>query len=247
LFVAAGLAVILLGERAPGPRRVMLGLIGWFLGASARSVDRWVVMDALIAGVLVEEAMEAEMDTISPQLTLDTFGQQVLDGTLGPALPVLRAGELVGIVGALQLRTVPRRDWPMTRTSEVMVDLAKVPTIGPEESLTDGLERLRTSELDGLPVLVGTDLRGVLTRRSIAVALRTRADLHGMTQPSAPTRRRRIAAALGRGGPGRGARRRPGSHGAGDRLLSEALSAFAEPVISTTAAAPGTTPRWTAT
>ena len=85
------------------------------------------------------------MDTISPQLTLDTFGQQVLDGTLGPALPVLRGDELVGIVGALQLRAVPRRDWPMTRTSDVMVDLAKVPTIGPEESLTDGLERLRTS------------------------------------------------------------------------------------------------------
>jgi CBS domain-containing protein len=69
----------------------------------------------------------------------------------------------------------------MTRTSEVMVDLAKVPTIGPEESLTDGLERLRTSQLDGLPVLEGTDLRGVLTRRSIAVALRARADLRGMT------------------------------------------------------------------
>ena len=182
LLVAAGLAVILLGEKGQGiPDGIMLGLIGWFLGASSRSVDRWVVMDGLIAGVLVEEAMEAEMDTISPQLTLDTFGQQVLDGTLGPALPVLRAGELVGIVGALQLRTVPRRDWPMTRTSEVMVDLARVPTIGPEESLTDGLERLRTSELDGLPVLVGTDLRGVLTRRSIAVALRARADLAGMT------------------------------------------------------------------
>lgn len=182
LLVAAGLAVILLGENGAGiPDGIMLGLIGWFLGASSRSVDRWVVMDGLIAGVRVEEAMEAEMDTISPQLTLDTFGQQVLDGTLGPALPVLRAGELVGIVGALQLRTVPRRDWPMTRTSEVMVDLAKVPTIGPEESLTDGLERLRTSELDGLPVLVGTDLRGVLTRRSIAVALRARADLAGMT------------------------------------------------------------------
>jgi len=178
LLIAAGLAVILLGETLDG---IMLGVIGWFLGASSRSVDRWAVMDGLIAGVRVEEAMEEEMDTISPQLTLDTFGQQVLDGTLGPALPVLRAGELVGIVGALQLRGVPRRDWPMTRTSEVMVDLARVPTIGPEESLTDGLERLRTSQLDGLPVLEGTDLRGVLTRRSIAVALRARADLRGMT------------------------------------------------------------------
>ena len=187
LLVAAGLAVILLGETPGRPMQevvldgIMLGIIGWFLGASARSVDRWVVLDALIAGVRVSEAMEEEVETISPQLTLDTFGPQVLDGTLGPALPVFRAGVLIGMVGAGQLRSIPRRDWPSTRTAEVMVGLAEVPTVGPDESLTDGLERLRESHLDGLPVLEGTDLRGVLTRRSIAVALRARADIRGLT------------------------------------------------------------------
>jgi CBS domain-containing protein len=55
-----------------------------------------------------------------------------------------------------------------------------VPRLGPEESLSDGLDRLRTSRLDGLPVLEGPTLRGVLTRRSIAVALRARADLRGV-------------------------------------------------------------------
>ena len=49
-----------------------------------------------------------------------------------------------------------------------MVAMADLPTIGPDESLTEGLERLRESRLDGLPVLDGADLRGVLTRRSIA-------------------------------------------------------------------------------
>jgi Zn-dependent protease/CBS domain-containing protein len=178
LLVAIGLAAVLLDNIADG---IMLGLIGWFLSSSARSVDRWVVLDGLIVGVRVEEAMEAEFDTITPGLTLDTFGTQVLDGTLGPALPVLRGEELVGIIGAGQLRGVPRRDWAQTRTSEVMVDLANVPTIGPDEPVNDALDRLRTSRLDGLPVLQGGDLRGVVTGRSIAVALRTRADLRGLT------------------------------------------------------------------
>ena len=182
LFVAAGLTVILVVEFPDGTvDGIMLGIIAAFLSASSRSVERWVVLDGLIAGVRVGEAMEPELDTISPGLTLDTFGPQVLDGTLGPALPVLLSGELVGLVGAGQLKGVPRREWPQTRTSEVMVDLAKVPTIGPEESLTDGLERLRVSQLDGLPVLEGADLRGVLTKRSIAVALRARADIRGLT------------------------------------------------------------------
>jgi CBS domain-containing protein len=188
LLVGAGLAVIVL----TAPRDldasldaimngVMLGILGWFLGASARSVDRWIVLDGLIAGVRVSEAMEDEIDPVTPQLTLDTFGPQVLDGTIGPALPVYRGEELVGIVGAGQLRSVPRRDWPLTRTVEVMIDLADVPTIGPDESLTEGLERLRLSHLDGLPVLDGATLRGLLTRRSIALALRARADISGLT------------------------------------------------------------------
>jgi Zn-dependent protease len=177
VLLGSGLVVIVLGNTVDG---AMLGLVGWFLNVSARSVDRWLVLDGLIAGVRVGEAMEAELETISPQLTLDTFGSQVLDGTLGPALAVLRNEDLVGIIGIGQLRSVPRRDWPSTRTAEVMVDLADMPVIRPEESLSEGLEALRTSRLDGLPVLDGTALRGVLTRRSIAIALRARADLSGI-------------------------------------------------------------------
>ena len=160
----------------------MLGLIGWFLSASARSVDRWVVLDGLIAGVQRRrgDGGRARHD-LAPGLTLDTFAAQVLDGTLGPALPVVLGEELLGIVGAGQLRGVPRRDWPMTRTSEVMVVKSRPADGRPDDSLTDGLERLRESHLDGLPVLEGADLLGVLTRRSIAVALRARADVRGLS------------------------------------------------------------------
>jgi Zn-dependent protease len=177
VLVGSGFVVIVVGNALDG---AMLGLIGWFLGASARSVDRWLVLDGLLSGVRVDEAMEPKLDTISPQLTLDTFASQVLDGTLGPVLPVVRDDVLLGIVGAGQLRGIPRRDWPSTRTADVMVDVTEVPRLGPEESLSDGLDRLRTSRLDGLPVLEGPTLRGVLTRRSIAVALRARADLRGV-------------------------------------------------------------------
>lgn len=177
-LIGAGLIVILTGDTVDG---AMLGLIGWFLGASARSVDRWVVLDGLISGVRADEAMEAELETISPQLTLDTFAGRVLDGTLGPALPVLRDDVLVGIVGAGQLRGVPQRDWRSTRTADIMIDLVDLPVVGPAESLSDALERLRSSHLDGLPVLDGSALRGVLTRRSVAVALRARADLRGVS------------------------------------------------------------------
>ncbi len=178
VLIAMGLVIILTGDTVNG---AMVALIGWFLGASARSVDRWLLLDGLLTGLRVDEAMEAQFETITPQLTLDTFAARVLDGTLGPALPVMHDEMLVGIIGAVQLRAVPQRDWPSTRTADVMIEVADLPLVGPAESLSEGLERLRTSRLDGLPVRDGATLRGVLTRRSIAITLRAKADLRGVT------------------------------------------------------------------
>jgi Zn-dependent protease/predicted transcriptional regulator len=176
IAIIFGLAIILTGETLDG---IMIGLIGWFLMASARSVDRWLILDELIQGMSVKEAMEKNLETISPQLTLDTFAAGVLDGTVTPVLPVLHDDVLVGIIGLSQVRAVARRNWPSTRTEDVMVAKPDMPTASPDDRLTDALERLRQSHLDGLPVLDGDTLRGVLTRRSIAALLHARAEARG--------------------------------------------------------------------
>jgi Zn-dependent protease len=171
-----GLAIILTGETLDG---IMIGLVGWFLMASARSVDRWLILDELIQGMSVREAMEKTFETISPQLTLDTFASGILDGTVTPALPVLHDDILVGIIGLSQVRAVAPRNWPSTRTEDVMIAKPEMPTASPDDRLTDALERLRESHLDGLPVLDGETLSGVLTRRSIAALLHARAEARG--------------------------------------------------------------------
>jgi Zn-dependent protease len=173
-----GLGIILTGETVDG---LMVGLIGWFLMASARSVDRWLVLDELVQGMSVGEAMEQGLETISPQLTLDTFASGLLDGTVTPALPVIRDDVLVGIVGLAQVRAIAPRNWPSTRTEDVMVSEPAMPTASPDDRLTDALEQLRQSHLDGLPVLESGRLRGVLTRRSIAALLHARAEASGET------------------------------------------------------------------
>ena len=173
-LLVVGLAVIVVNSDPIDG--VMIGLVGWFLMASARSVDRWLYLDGLVAGIRVDEAMEPHLQTLSPQLTLDTFAAGILDGSVGPALPVVRDDEVVGIVGATQVRRVAQRDWASTRTEDVMVGPPDLPTTTPDESLTVALDRLRRSHLDGLPVLDGAALRGVLTRRSIAAILHARAE-----------------------------------------------------------------------
>ncbi len=175
-LLIVGLAIILADDIVDG---IMVGLVGWFLMASSRSVDRWLALDDLVQGIRVGDAMEPTLETISPQLTLDTFASSMLNGTVGPALPVIRDDAVVGIVGTAQVRMVPQRNWPSTRTEDVMVGGDALPVASPDDTLTDALERLRLSHLDGLPVLDGTVLRGVLTRRSIAAILHARAEAKG--------------------------------------------------------------------
>ena len=177
-LLVVGLAIILGNDTVDG---IMVGLIGWFLMASARSVDRWLILDGLVEGIEVGEAMEQKLETIAPQLTLDTFASSMLDGSVGPALPVVHDDTVVGVIGAAQVRAVPQRSWSSTRTEDVMVGGADMPVTRPDEQLTDALERLRRSHLDGMPVLDGTVLRGMLTRRSIAAILHARAELRGQT------------------------------------------------------------------
>src|SRR5689334_1050315 len=86
-FIVVGLAIILAGDVADG---VMIGVVGWFLMASANAVGKYLMLDDLVQGVRVGDAMEQQLETIGPQLTLDTFASSVLDGTVGPALPVIR-------------------------------------------------------------------------------------------------------------------------------------------------------------
>jgi Zn-dependent protease/CBS domain-containing protein len=158
---------------------IMIGLVGWFLMAYAGSVDRWLMLDRLIEGVQVGEAMEPDFETVTPQLTLDTFAASILDGTVAPVLPVVQEDAVVGMVGASQIRAVPKRKWASTRIADVMVAGAAMPIARLDEELTRVLDQLRVSQLDGLPVLDGSTLRGVVTKRSIAAIVHARATARG--------------------------------------------------------------------
>lgn len=175
-LVVVGLTILLAGQTLSG---LMLGIVGWLLTSSARAVDRWIVLDALIEGIRVSDALDVSSRPLSPQLTLDTFAGDILDGTLPPAVPVVRGDELVGVVGIGQVRATKRADWPATRAEDVMVSPPEMPTLRPDDTLTAAVEQLRKTRLDGVPVVDGSALLGMLTRRSVGSLLQDRSDVTG--------------------------------------------------------------------
>ena len=173
---ALGLAAVVLTDPFNG---IMLALLGWFLTTAARQVDRRATVDSLLEGVPASEVLEADAPEVSAGLTLDTFAGRMLDGTVSPSLPVMRDRELVGVVGASQLRRVRRQRWTELRAEDLMIATDALPRVAPETSLRLVLDELRRSGLDGLPVVGAAGLAGIVTRRGVLEALKSRIELRG--------------------------------------------------------------------
>lgn len=162
---------------------LMIALCGWFLISTARSVERGAGLDRLLEGLLVSDVMERDVATVSPTLTIDTFGGQVLDGTAAMALPVAVGGQLLGLIGARQIRQLRRDRWATTHAEDLMVSGPGLPIVSPDSTVRSALEDLTRARLDGLPVMVDGALTGVVTRRGVAEAVKARAEKAGTTFP----------------------------------------------------------------
>jgi Zn-dependent protease/predicted transcriptional regulator len=163
--VIVGIGVLAIGSTTNG---AMIAVSGWFLILSARTIRDRTRVDELIGDLHVRDAMEAAGATVHPTLTLDTFAAQVLDGDSGTtAVPVTENDEVVGLVGVRQLNRVRRGKWPDTRVQDVMIRPPRLVLLSPEDPLPRAVIGLQRANVDGLPVLEGKELVGVLTRPSV--------------------------------------------------------------------------------
>ncbi|MBI2776678.1 MAG: CBS domain-containing protein [Chloroflexi bacterium] len=184
LTIVVGLAILLTGEVTNG---AMVALSGWFLLLSSRAIRERVKVEELIGDLRVTDVMERDTATVHPGLTVDTFAAQLLDGeTPTTAIPVVQDEQVVGLLGVRQVRRLRPAAWPETRVETVMAKPPRLPMLGPDEALVSAVDRLQRSGLDGLPVVREGRLLGVLTRRSIGLAVQSRISSGPDVVPDAP-------------------------------------------------------------
>jgi Zn-dependent protease/predicted transcriptional regulator len=176
ILAIVGIGFILLADSVDG---LMVALCGWFLISTAGGVKRQALLDALIGDLRAGEVMDTMVQGVPPGLTIDTFAARVLDGTASSSLPVVRGPDLLGMIGAAQLRRVRPDRWATTRAEDLMVGPPKMPVVDSQTPIRAVLDSLQRSGLDGLPVVDGGALAGVVTRRGVAEALRLRTIGHG--------------------------------------------------------------------
>jgi CBS domain-containing protein len=172
LVVVGGAAAILVGQVTNG---AMIALSGWFLMLSSRAIRERVKANDLIGHLSVGDVMERDGPTVQPGLTVDILAGQLLDAeNPTTAIPVLRDGAVVGILGFRQVRRLRPAARANARVEEVMAKPPRMPVVAPTDALVPAIERLQRAGLDGLPVVEDGRLAGVLTRRSIGLAVQAR-------------------------------------------------------------------------
>ncbi len=180
LLAAAGILLIIVVDSVDG---LMLALSGWFVVSSAGAVERSAEVDAVLADIHVMDVMDRDVAGLPPGLTLDTFADQLLADGSTATVPVTRDGDLLGMVGARQVRAVRRDCWADTRAEDLMVAGDALPEVAPDTTLRVALDQLRRSNLDGLPVFEAGVMAGVVTRQAVATAIRDRLRASEVAKP----------------------------------------------------------------
>lgn len=186
LLIAAGFAEVFLLGSFGG---LWTAFIGWFLLGAARMEEAHYVGEQALGKLPVSEAMVRDPQTVRSWATVEDTVNGPLRWTAQTAIPVIDLnGAVAGVVTMDQVKRVPADRWSTTPVTQVMVPAAALPTVQPEERLTDVIDRLRP-ELGGMAVVLDRGhLVGLLTAAEVqrAVALGRMARRGTPVQTSGP-------------------------------------------------------------
>lgn len=171
LLMGSGFAMIL-GLRVPvfGTGLInglWLAFIGWFLNSAAVASYQQLLVRQVLQGVPVSRLMHRQIQTLSPDISLQALVDDYLFSGDQRAYPVVSGGQMQGLITLHDLRAVERARWPDTRVADIMVPWQKVARVGPDDDASEALDLISRRGFNQLPVTDGTTLTGLLRREDL--------------------------------------------------------------------------------
>ena len=192
LFIVAGLALFVFQGSFSG---AWLAFLGWFLLEAATAEARSVLARQALGGLRVRDLMTPDPVTVTPDLTLGEFMDEVVWDRRHTTYPVVDDGRAAGLLPFRCVATVPRGEWDQRRVLDCMLGLDRVPLLDPDEEAAEALAELSAGDASRALVVSGDRLVGLLSISDLARALEARPRRRG--PPGRPTPSRRGLARTG--------------------------------------------------
>lgn len=178
LFIAFGILRFFQGAGLGG---LWLAFIGWFLMQAAGASYVQVRAGNLLEGILVRDLMSTQIDTVSPNMTVQDFVDQHLMRTGRRCFLVTQDGILLGLLTSNEIRDIDPGAWRLRTVASVMRPASKVHAVTPGVPARDALETMARDNVHQLPVIVNGKVEGIITRAHVLEAMRSRQELSGIT------------------------------------------------------------------
>jgi len=168
LLIAGGVALFVFEGTFSG---AWLAFLGWFLLAAAGGEARYAAARQALDGLRVRDLMTPDPVTVTPDMTLGRFLDDVVWRQRFTTYPVVEDGRVLGLLPFRRVAEVSRAEWDSRSVRNCMLGLDKVPVLGPEEEAIHALEKVGSSPVNRALVLDGDRLVGLLSITDLARAL----------------------------------------------------------------------------
>ncbi|MGA7158205.1 MAG: site-2 protease family protein [Acidobacteriaceae bacterium] len=175
LFILVGVWIALKGQLFNG---LWTAFIGWFLESAAASQVQQQLLNNLLAGHKVSEAIGNDCLRVPAGAPLqDIIDQQVLRHGRRCFL-VQQHDEVLGMLTLHSIKIIPETAWPTTTAGEAMIPINKLSTTSPDAELSTALEKMGRDGINQMPVMQGSDFVGMLSRDDVVHYLQLLQQLH---------------------------------------------------------------------
>jgi Zn-dependent protease len=148
-----------------------LAFIGWFLLSAASAETRYLAAREALGGLRVRDLMVRDPVTARAEETIGEFMDETVGRTRFTAYPVVKDGQVVGVLPFRCIARTPRAEWDRRTVEECALALDRVPVVRADEEAADALATLSGGDLNRALVMDDGRLEGFLSISDIARVL----------------------------------------------------------------------------
>jgi CBS domain-containing protein len=180
-LMAVGVVAIILGSFIGG---VWFVVIGWFLRNASEQSYQQLVFRTSLEGTTVGQIVSHRYDAAPPDIILDQLVSDYVLTRSQRCVPIVVAGDLLGLVTMSDLQRVPREAWAETSAYRAMTPREQLHIVTPETDLGQALAIMAANDVHQLPVISHREFLGFVTRADVLGLIQIRSELGDRSIPA---------------------------------------------------------------
>ncbi len=169
LFIFYGALQIFGGSLMNG---LWTAFIGWFLLTASQGQVTQERIKELLSGHKASEVMSRNYTAVQADTTLQYLVDEHILGGSRRSFIVEKANEVIGLLTLHHLKEIPKEQWSTTTTAQAMIPVSQLKRIGLDTELWDAMQAMDRDGVNQLPVMVDSQIQGMLTREDVISYLR---------------------------------------------------------------------------